>query len=83
MEDMSLVFDDAQVRLFAGMKNWVSNPETGWDDIVGSLSDLIEIAGLSNDDIEKLTSQYSEELGYSDDNVMDLDASVRNWLDNN
>lgn len=83
MEDMSLGFDEAQVRLFLGMKNWVSNPDKGWDDIIGSLSDLIEIACLGNDDIERLTSQYAEELGYSEDNIMDLDSSVRNWLDNN
>jgi hypothetical protein len=74
--------DDARGDLYLGMQAWLRNPSQlhGWQQITSALDRLIDLEGLREEEImEELESLY-EELGYSDDDIMDLDSSVRDWL---
>jgi len=54
--------------------------ERAWQQIKVSLSELIDLEGLGEDEIMNEVGQLAGALGYSDDDMMDLDNSVMSWL---
>ena len=74
--------DEALVNLSLGMKKWISPAGTseGWDQITVALQSLVSDMGMTESEIVSEISRIADELGYSEDDVMDLDASVSQWL---
>lgn len=74
--------DEARGDLYLGMQAWLRNPSQlhGWQQITSALDRLIDLEGLGEEEIMEELGQLYEELGYSDDDIMDLDSSVRDWL---
>lgn len=73
--------DEARSQLTLGMKRWLSNPEAGWPMITGALKDLMGLEGLSEDEAMDEVTMAADTAGFGDDDVMDIDSSVRDWLE--
>lgn len=80
--DNDLNRDSARVDLFLGMKGWITPGGTkdGWKLIEKSINALVILEGIGNDDILKEVATLQEELGYSEDDIVDLDYSIRDLL---
>ena len=72
--------DEARSSLYLGMKKWIDDPEAGWPMITSGISGLIDHLMLSPEDVMDEVFELEQELGYSDDDMLDLDTSVRDWL---
>lgn len=80
--DNDLKRDEARVNLHLGMKGWITPGGTkdGWRMIEESINALMVLEGLSTRDILRELSVLQEELGYTDDDIVDLDYSIRDLL---
>lgn len=58
------------------MKKWFTDPDAGWIMIEAGLTGLIDLEMMD----ESMIGPLEEELGYSEDDVMDLESSIRSWL---
>jgi len=80
--DNDLKRDEARVNLHLGMKGWITPGGTkdGWKLIEESINTLVVLEGLGDDAIVKEVATLQEELGYSEDDIVDLDYSIRELL---
>ena len=80
--DNDLRRDEARVNLHLGMKGWITPGGTkdGWKLIEESINTLMVLEGLGSDDILKEVTIIQGELGYTDDDIVDLDYSIRDLL---
>ena len=80
--DNDLKRDEARVNLHLGMKGWITPGGTkdGWKLIEKSINTLVALEGLGNDDILNEVTIVQRELGYTDDDIVDLDYSIRDLL---
>ena len=80
--DNDLKRDEARVNLHLGMKGWITPGGTkdGWKLIEESINTLVVLEGLGDDAILKEVAILQEELGYTDDDIVDLDYSIRDLL---
>lgn len=80
--DNDLKRDESRVNLFLGMKEWVtpSGIEKGWKLIEESILTLVDLEGLGVDDILKEVATLQGDLDYTDDDILDLDNSIRDLL---
>jgi hypothetical protein len=80
--DNYLARDEARVNLHLGMKKWIlpGGTENGWNLIVPALRTLMALEGLGVDDILQEVTFLEEELNYTDDDILDLDRSIRDLL---
>ena len=74
--------DEALVNLSLGMEKWLTPDgiSEGWDQITAALQSLVTVAGMTEEDINEEISRIAEELGYGEDDMMDLDVSVSRWM---
>lgn len=74
------IFDESLVTLRLGMRSWLNGDPASWDTIASSLSTLVRVGGLTEDDVLQEIGFIQRELGFTDDEVMDLDSSVMSWF---
>lgn len=80
--DNDIKLDDARVNLYLGMKEWITfeGIEKGWKLIEESILTLVDLSGLGVDDILGEVAILQEDLDYTDDDILDLDNSIRDLL---
>ena len=80
--DNDLKRDESRVNLYLGMKEWITPAgiENGWKLIKESINTLVVLEGLGVDDILKEVTTLQGDLDYTDDDILDLDNSIRDLL---
>ena len=70
---------DAESDLYIAMKRYRTNLEA-WDEITVALQGYIDEMGAGEDEIMELVGRLETDLDYTDDQIMDLDISILDWL---
>jgi hypothetical protein len=62
------------------MKKYLTDPTKGWVMVKNAVYTLVELEALGIDDLLDETGLLQAKLGYSEDDAMDFDSSLRAHL---